>query len=376
MKIKRDKVKIALYIFLISFLPVLLVWLPFILHLKRLFYLNLKSGGFLNIIRNWDGPHYLVIAKTWYDPTKIVGLIFTKSADYYPAHFPLFPFFIYLFHFFTGWLKAGVVVNLFFGFLLNIIFYLFVKSRTKYPLFLTFVFTVFPARFLVVRSISAPETLMLFFMLLSLYFFERKKIFYSSFFAALAVLTKIQAIFLFIAYLVEGGRRVYKKERIDLFYLWIFLIPSALLLLFVFYSWRTGNFFAFFSAEKGNNLFMNFPFSQFNYASRWGGAWLEDVVFYFLAMVILVIRLADSRHKEWFYFALFYTLFLIITPQRDITRFSYPLLPLFLVQFEKFFTSKLFKLGLLFSLPAIYFYTVNFILVNQAPVANWTLFIK
>jgi Gpi18-like mannosyltransferase len=372
------KPKEMFWICVITFVPVFLIFLPFILQLKQFLFLTIREPGFANVFKNWDGPHYLMISKTWYNLAEIGKRLFIPiDVRYYAAHFPLFPFLIWLGSFFVSGPYAGLLLTLFFDLLLNVLFYLLAKRYTKHPLFLTFVFTVFPPRYLVTRSIIAPETLMVSMMLLSLYLWEKKQYLMSSVFGFLGVLTKIQALFLFPAYLfAEVEKKLRTKSPISQQSLWMFLIPLAFVGLSVFYFFRLGDFFAFLHAEKGNNLYLYFPFSQFNAQNVWAGAWVEDVVFYFLAMFVLIAALWKKRERSWFYFSLTYTVFLVFIPQRDVTRFAYPLLPFFLFTFESFFTSKLFKWTFLFLLPAIYFYTINFMLVNQAPIADWSLLLK
>ncbi len=379
---QNSKLKINLneliLVALVTFIPVFLIFLPFILQLKQLLFLTIREPGFANVLKNWDGPHYLMISRTWYDLAEIGRRLFIPiDVRYYAAHFPLFPFLIWLGSFFVSGPYAGLLLTLFFDLLLNLLFYFLAKRYTKHPLFLTLVFTVFPPRYLVTRSIIAPETLMVFTMLLSLYLWEKKQYLLSSVFGFLGVLTKIQALFLFPAYLFAVLEKKLKtKNPINRQSLWMFLIPFAFILLSIFYYFKLGDFFAFFRAEKGNNLYVYFPFSQFNAQNVWAGAWVEDVVFYFLAMFVLVVTLWRKKERSWFYFALSYSVFLVFIPQRDVTRFAYPLLPLFLFTFESFFTSKLFKWAFIFILPAIYFYTINFMLVNQAPIADWSLLLK
>jgi hypothetical protein len=364
-----------LIIFLITFLPIFFVYLPFLLKLNKFFFLTIKEPGFANILKNWDGPSYVMVAKTLYNMEEIGKLLFSPLPhEYFTSHFPLFPLLIRGLTFFLDYFKSGLLINLVFGYLLNLLFYKIIKKYTQKPLFLTFVFTIFPARFWVVRNIIAPENIMLFLILLSFYLWDKKKYFLSSFLGFLGVLTKIQALFLFPAYLGEIiEKKFVKKEKMTKSCMWIFLIPLAFMLLSFFYHWKVGNFFIFLKAEGQNKLSFSFPFSQFNYQNTWGGTgWLEDVVLYFVAMFLLTISLAKNRNRSWFYFSLFYTIFLVFIPQRDITRFTYPLLPFFLIQFEKFLTSKTFKIAFFLSLPALYFYTINFILVNQAPIADWS----
>ena len=374
----KEKIILLVKIATISFLPVFFVWLPFILNFDQFFFLKIKEGGFQNILRNWDGPSYVVISKSLYNLSIIdkIKFISTLPSSYFFAHFPLFPLLIRSLTFFLDYFKSGLIINLIFGFFLNYLFYKIIKNRTQRPLFLTFAFTIFPGRFWVIRSIIAPETLMIFLILLSFYLWQKKKYFLSSLVGFFGVLTKIQALFLFTAYLGEIIERIFfKKEKTKINYLWILLIPFSFIFLSFFYYLKTGDFFIFLKAERQNKLYFSLPFSQFNYQNPWGGTgWLEDVVFYFLGMFLLTVSLIKTKNRSWFYFSLFYTLFLIFIPQRDITRFSYPLLPFFYFHFNKFFENKFFRIAFFFSLPVLYFYTLNFMLANQAPIADWSLF--
>lgn len=377
----KEKFFLLIKIFLISTIPVFFVWLPFVLGFDQFLFLKIKEGGFQNILRNWDGPSYVVVAKSFYDLLLIEKIKFVNNlpSTYFFTHFPLYPLSIkFLSYLINNLFYSGLIINLIFGFLLNIVFYYFIKDKTKSPLFLTLAFTIFPPRFWVTRSIIAPECLMVLLILSSMILFEKKKFFVASVVGSLGILTKIQSLFLFPAYFFSFLEDVIKKKKSFNFSLvFIVLIPLSLLVIFIFYYLKTGRFFIFLEAEKTNQLYLYYPFSQFNYQGAWAGTgWLEDVVFYFLAMFFLTVSLAKSKNRSWFYFSLFYTLFLVFIPQRDITRFSYPLLPLFYFQFVKFFESRIFKVAFLFTLPALYFYVINFILVNQAPIANWGLLIK
>ena len=53
-----------------------------------------------------------------------------------------------------------------------------------------------------VRSVGAPETLFIFFVLASLYFFESKKYILAGLFGVLSVMTKSPGVLLFIAYIL------------------------------------------------------------------------------------------------------------------------------------------------------------------------------
>jgi hypothetical protein len=213
---------------------------------------------------------------------------------------------------------------------------------------------------------------------MSWWFWDQKKFFLGALSGAFATLTKLQAGFLFPAYIAAAAEESIKHKKLPSpKVLWTLLIPLSFLLLSIFFYFKFGDFAAFMNAEKGNNLYFHFPFSQYNYKNVWiGTGWLEDVVFYTIAWAMLVLTLWKRKERHWFYFCLFYTVFLILLPQRDITRFSFQMAPIFLLTFENFFTSKTFKWGLILSLPALYLYTINFIMTNQAPVADWNHFMQ
>lgn len=366
------------YILLITLLPSFLLFLPFLFRLDQFLFLTIPESGMYNLVKNWDGPHYIIIAKTAYNELQIEPYLFISiPASYFAAHLPLFPFFIFLFAPLFGWLYSGLFANLLFGFLLNVLFYFIARKYTKYPLLLTFVFTVFPPRFIIVRSIIAPETLLVLLMLMSLYLWERKQYFFSGVAGFFAMLTKIQGALLFPAYMLYIGEEIWKKRRIRWGYVWSLLIPLAYILLSIYYHEKFGDYFAFLIAQKGVEMKFFFPFGQFNSENPWSrNAWLEDVVLYFWGMALLVFAMYKSKDRSWFYFSLVYTVFLMFIPQRDIARLAVPILPIFLLRFEKFFTSRLFIVSLCVILPAIYLYAINFLLESQAPVVNWEPFLR
>lgn len=366
-------------IIIISLAPIILVYLPFAFKLNSLGVIPIKEPGMYNIVKNWDGPNYIVVAKSFYEPSKISAFHYiSQPPSYYTAHLPLFPLVIALLAPVFGWLYSGLVANLIFGILLNILFYIFAKRYSKHPLLLTAIFTVFPARFLSIRSVIAPETMLLFIMFLSFYLWEQKRYFGASMAGAFAVFAKVQALFLFPAYAgayIEAYLN--KQERFKFSQWFIVLIPASFVLLCGLFYYLTGDFLAFMHSQSKNGLAISLPFSQFNYSNVWSNTgWLEEVAIYIVMFMLLCVSLWKHERREWFYFAVFYSAFLICLPHRDITRYAYPLVPFFLFRFSDFFTSKNFKWALLLAFPAIYLYSINFILTNQAPIIDWSPFVQ
>ncbi len=372
---RKSTAKHILKIALISFLPVFLVYLPFLLRLEQIYFLKLNPDGMLNIYRNWDGPNYLVVAKSLYDQEKIRDFLFSPlPTTYFTAHFPLFPLLIKVFGLISPNLPlAGVLTTLTTGFLLNLLFFSFIKTRTKHPFWLTLIFTLLPARLFITRSIIAPEPLMMFLILAGFMFYERKRYLYASLSIALAVMTKFQVIILTASFvLLEAYRFFVQKKMPRLKSLLPGLLSGFLtLLLFLYYQAKTGKFLIFFEAQKVNKLQLSLPYSQFDFSQTWiGSIWLEDLIFYFL---ILFASAAYLYQKKILYsFAVFiYATFLLFIPQRDLTRFSASVMPFVFWAAAPILEKKYFRIAFLIILPAVYFYTLNFILNNQAPVTEW-----
>jgi hypothetical protein len=56
----------------LAMFSVVLMWLPFYLRLSNFWGLNFNDGLF-SLWKNFDGPNYLIIAKTWYNKAAIAA---------------------------------------------------------------------------------------------------------------------------------------------------------------------------------------------------------------------------------------------------------------------------------------------------------------
>lgn len=390
-------------ILLVIICSTFILWLPFLFKINEL--------TFQEIYKHYDGAFYIIPAKTLYEVKKIdipgVGFILPLplSPIYFAAHLPFYPLLIRMVReigevWGLGYLKSMIGVNLIFSTFLGFLFYYMVKhfKITTKPLLLTLVFFLLP-RFLIVRSVGAPEGIFIFFILLSLYLFEKEKYLYSGIFGALSVMTKIPGILLFAAYglaftekliLSHSGKRVERahpesKQRFwsrsapqnDVFswrWLGILFIPLGLLGVFSLYWIQYKDFFAFF--HSGGTVPMPYPFSAFNWQAKWvGTAWLEEILFYFFIYTYTVITLFKSKQRSFFYFTLVFLIGIIFVQHRDISRYSLPLWPLACIALEKFLTSKKFIIVLMILLPAIYLYAWNFLQYNIMPITLWGPFL-
>jgi hypothetical protein len=365
-------------IILITLASTLLLWLPFFGGFSQFLGFPIPPGGLKTILANYDGPNYLVIAKTWYQK-KLIAKNFSLPLplEYYPAHFPGFPFLIYLFDQILPATTAMLSVALLTSILAALAFYFFITKLklSQNPFWLTLIFLFLPARYFITRSVGAPEPLFIFSILASFFFFRKKKYWPAGFFGALAQFTKTPGILLFGAYglylIYDLGRE--KKSISRLFRSYpLALIPLTALAVFLFYQTQTGNFLAYF--QSGDNFHLtSFPFQALNSGRSWlGGIWIEDMIWLYLIAALGIISLFKQKLPDLGIFALVFYLATLFVAHRDISRYSLPIWPFLLIGLDPFLQKKEFKIAFLIILPAIYLYGLNFILGNSAPIADWT----
>jgi hypothetical protein len=389
-KIKKDIFILTLAVFLVTFL----VWLPFFFGF---------GGGVTTIFKNFDGPNYLVIAKSWYDKSFIAShFSLPTPLEYYPAHFPAYPLTIAFLNLVLPGPWAMLAAALLATWLAAVAFYLllFKFKLSENPLWLSLVFLVLPARWVVVKAVGSPEPLFLFGLLASFYFFKsafdkvennlfsKKKIVWldlllAGIFGALAQATKSPGILLFVTYAVfllfNQIKHPLKKGFFLNFYRQFFkpvlpllFIPLIALATFAFYRARTGDFFAYF--HSGDNLHLFFPPYQGFFADRsWlGDFWREDLVWQYLLGALAVVFLFKRKLYDLASFAGVFFGATLFVAHRDLARYSLPLVPFALIAFDELLQRKEFKIALLIILPAVYLYAIYFIAGNTAPVADWT----
>lgn len=368
-----------------------IIWLPHILALPNFWGLNF-SNGFATIYRNFDGLEYITIAKTFYDPNLIVQMPFNLSANYYAAHFPLYSILILLFAPFFGFLKSMLFISLIFTILSVCTFYFLVRDfkLSSHPLFLSLLFLILPARWVIVHSVGSAEPIFIFFVITSLYFFlkfERNSTFLSillsAIFGLFAQITRPPGILLFISlalfihfkFYLESKTLGLKKAFIrHLRYFPYILIPLGLFGVFYLYGQTYHDFWAYF--HSGDNIHLTLPpFQVFNKNQFWvGEIWLEDIIYIFILGFLGGLLLVKQKLYPLAFFVLVYLGASTLITHRDISRYTLPIFPFLLIAFEKVLNSREFKIILPIILLAIYLYTQNFLIENAAPIPNIGLF--
>jgi len=362
---------------LISVAPVIVLYLPFMLHMSSFWGIPLKESGMQQIFANWDGPNYVLNAITLYDPTEIAKRAFLARPDeYYAAHFPLYSIIIRMLASFVGYFWSAIFVQLLSGILLNVLFYYWVRPHTKHPVWLTLAFTIFPPRYLILRAVIAPELLLVACVIGALYFWQKDKLVLSGIVALIAVLIKFQALVFVPVYILVLFEKWWKERALRHDY---FVAPFVPILGYIaiamFYQMRFGDWNVYFLAQKLVGMSSSIPFGMFNYAEKWvSTGWMESTALYLIAMIILLMKLAKGFPRVYFWFTFCYLGMLSIIPQVDIMRLAMPVAPLFFLAFHEGLSTNYFRYGLIASIPVLYLHAINFIMTNQAPIADWGLF--
>ena len=200
----KEKVSNLLFIAVLTLVPTLFIWFPFFLRLESVWGIPLPKDGMATVVANYDGPLFIATAKSLYDPEILNTFEFDLPVEYFAAHFPLYPILIRLLGGVTGYPYAMLIITLLSSFLA--IFY-FSKLIGDYVSkkdigWMTAVFALFPARWLIVRSVGSPEPLFLAAIIASLYYFRKEKYLLAGIWGLFAQLTKSPGILLFIAYLM------------------------------------------------------------------------------------------------------------------------------------------------------------------------------
>lgn len=379
------------FIILATFTVTLLVWLPHIFRIN-LYGLNF-SEGFNTIYRNFDGINYIIVAKSLYNERIIAALPQELPHTYYAAQFPLYSLMILLFSPLLGFLKSMLFVSVISTAAAAIAFYFLVRDfkLTEHPLWLSLLFLVLPARWLIVHSVGSAEPSFIAFTIAALYFFmkfEEKKnyldITLAGMFGLLAQWTRPPGILLFAAFGIfiiwkSFDRNIInfigKVFKLSLQRFPLLLIPFGLLGVFYLFQITYDDFFAYF--HSGDNIHLVFPpFQVFNINQFWvGDIWLEDVVYvYTLGLLAGVMLLKNEKLRILGIYVLTYIGASMFVAHRDISRYVLPIFPFALIAFEKTLVSREFKIVMAIIILGIYLYAQNFLLQNTAPFPNVELF--
>lgn len=379
-------------ILLISLVPTLLVWAPFYFRMGEFWSIPLPAGGMQVIAANFDGPLYIVVAKTFYNSLAIQSnFSFPLPVEYYAAHFPLYPLLIWGFGSLLN-LSFGSVFGFPWGMLLVTLFssavtiYYFMRYIADFVdredvIFITMLFAVFPARWLIARSTGTPEPLFVGAVLASIFHFNKKQYWRSGIWGVVAQLTKSPGILLFVGYGLYLIIPKLRKAATQPFVRWIktlewraypvVLIPLSLLGVFAYYGRAFGDYLAYF--HSGDNIHLLFPpFQIFDYSQAWVGThWLEEITLIYLIAGLGVVYMFKKNMGAAAWFSLVFMTSVVFVSHRDVMRYALPILPYLYAAFAPVIVKKEFKyVAALLVLP-IYLFSLAYISNNVMPISDW-----
>jgi 4-amino-4-deoxy-L-arabinose transferase-like glycosyltransferase len=344
------------------------------------YYGFLTPYGMSYIFRNWDGPGYVVVAKTFYDVNLInkINPFWFLNAVHYAYQFPLYPVFIRIFSF-MGYNQSMIFTSQLFSLFFVIALYYLVKiaNPKANALAVALLAIFYTPRWFIVSHVGSTEPLFVFFITLFMICYLKKKYWLSALWVSLAQLSKPQGIVFFagisLFYLVEVIAR--KKSLIKAVreYLPFLLIPISLIGIFILYYFKYGNFFAF----MGNEAFPTMqwpPLKIFTatevYATTIGlfTVWKESLIFTYIVYFIPIAVLFQKKFYLFAITALVYFLPVLLFVQTDMARFILPILPFAFLGLSDGLSKKPVYIALFLCIPMVYLYSIGYINFNLAPL--------
>ena len=376
----KDWMREMLVLAIITIGSTILVWLPFFLNLKSFWNIDLPNDGMAAVVRNFDGPYYIVTAKSLYQAQIIKQFEFDEPIEYYAAHYPVYPLLIRLLGPVMSYPYAMLGITAVFSVLAVWMFYFLLRElNLKSAYWLSLVFLVLPARWMIVRSVGSPESVFIFFMLFAVWGMVKKNYWIAGIAGALTQLTKPPGLLLFAAFGLYLLWNLFKKlgnlGKVGIKDLpWraypLLLIPLSLVSLWMWYGSIYGSFWAYFKSGDNIHLFWP-PFQMFNTAAAWVGTfWLEEII-WLLLLGTLGVVLNWKRQDVISWLTIVWYLSIVFVSHRDFSRYALPMMPFLIIAFAPMLEKKEFRYVLLLMLLPIYLYTVNFIAGNGVAISDW-----
>lgn len=345
------------------------------------YYGYFSPGGMDYIYRNWDGPGYLVVAKTLYSVDLInkINPFPFLAATHYAFQFPGYPLMIRLFSF-IGYNESMIFVSQLFALLFSIALYFLVKlvNPKANALMVALLSIFYTPRWFIVSHVGSTEPQMLFFITLFMIFFLQKKYLWSAIAMGLAQLTKPQGIVFFAGVTLYYFSQIVITKKVSILrgikeFTPYFLIPLSLLAVFTLYYFRFGNFFIFMNNEAFPTL--QWPplkvlvSSQiFYFTVGFFTGWKEIIVYTYIIYFIPILLLFEKKLHFFSVVALVYFLPILFFVQADMPRFIIPIMPFIFLGYAEMLSRKPVYVGLFLCLPMVFLYTIGYINYNLAPL--------
>ena len=295
-------------------IAVLVVWAPYI-------------GDMSVLTRYFDGPHYMYIAKTFYDVPDIHPFIpYRLPSTYFSSHLPAYPLMIRMFTYLTfGSYPAAMLMATFVcSVTAAVLFYqLLVDSKLVVsPFYTALLFCFLPPRWMIYHSVGASEPMFYCFVFGAFIAYQRQCMWGMILCIALASVTRITGVLMVPAFaLCFMWERDWKQ---------LMLIPLAglgLFGLFSLYAVQYSDFWIYFHWNQTSlSMFSLVPFRSLYYASVAGEmGYAEILLATYLLYGIGTLRLI--AHRALFMYCLVFYFFYTLIHANDLVRFYLSIAP-------------------------------------------------
>ena len=346
------------------------------------YYAFFTTDGMETVFRNWDGPGYMVVAKSLYDTdiiTKVNPFPFL-SPSFFAYQFPLYPLFIRLFSW-MGYAPSMIFTSNLFAYGFTIALYFLVK--TVYPkanaLVVALLSLFYMPRWFIVGHVGSSEPLLLFSITMFLLFLVKKKFLLSAVFLSLAQMTKSQGILFFggvlcaYIYQIPVVRKKTLARGIREF-LPFLLVPLTLAVVFAWYKRAFGDFFIYLSINSLNNamqwpLLKIFTITEISHIpTGFCTGWKESYIFNYFLYLLPIILFFQQKLPVFGIIGLIYYLPTLSLVHGDVSRYSLPLLPLLFLGYSEVLSKKAVYLTLFLCIPMVILFAIGYINYNLAPL--------
>lgn len=320
-----------------------------------------QRSDFSAVLRYWDGPNYLEVAKTLYDVPEAHPFVEAETTPaYFACHLPLYPLLIRLFAPLLGYGAAMLFVTIASAALATLVFWrLLTELRcVQSPWLSALVFTVLPVRWIIYKSVGATEALFLLCVFSSLLAYQRNRFGLALLLAGCCTLTRIVGVLMAVIYAVDLVRT--GRWRLVP---WLALVGLPLLATFTFYHFQYGDFWAYLSWN--NHLLSATPMSLFGVFEGYTPH-SNELMFMLYAVYGLGVALLWGQPLLFTYAAVYYV-FTLFVQHDDVSRYFLSMAHVALiVGYDRIISSRQFKLLAPALLPLGLAYTSTLIPANTA----------
>jgi hypothetical protein len=282
------------------------------------------------LVRHFDAPNYLVVAKTLYVPTTSNPLPgYALGPKYFTAHTPLFPIMIRACSLGIGYARGLALATVLLALGSAAMFAAWAREATpEIPSVIAIlVFLLLPARMFLYRSLGASEALMSLCVLAAAYAWRRGRVDWAFFSAALATVTRTNGVLVVVVLvlLLVAQRRFWTAIAGGAF------AALPLVALFAWYAFLYGDFFSLLhvhadSASGAGRLTFPFAFiGEMAAKNDWETAEMLLALHLFYVLCAATLWIRRDRFEAGLIVA--HVVLLSLLRERDLARYYLTVAP-------------------------------------------------